>query len=574
MLSPRIMSAVRATLWNSLLTARDAEPEPLQALNADLDRRLLKADFGGVHRAARAPAFNRYGLQLQTLLKGRYLETAGARCRILFGEERWAAADAGRGTDSYFQADIELAATDRVLRRAHVDIAFDDHELWLRAESHAGVCLRIAHRHSTSHALALLNDYARCQGIRAPTPFRDRVSPAGCVNRLTTPRWWYRAMRHTYGRRAEDALRGQGLVHAEASLYVSPSALHSRLNRRLATMELLGDATATNDQGQSFSLGELWERSVSNPANRRAELMVRVRGTETYARAQGHIGQFLVVTTPSRFHCVSSSGARNPSYCGESVRDAQAWLNRRWRQLRAALERKGFPFYGLRTVEPHHDGTPHWNVLIFAPADATEAIRQEFERYFLLSDSPHEPGARTRRVRCKSIDPAKGDATSYIAKYISKAIDGYGVGADLEDGKHHRDTRDTCIRVEAWASIHGIRQFQFFGGPPAAVWRQLRRLGRTSLGVIESARLAAEEPSWSAYMEAQGGARPPLSGWAVRLHKCYVAEPGLYGDPLGMQVTGVESDGLVEITRAGEWRIEWPISRPWCGFFSPLESCQ
>ena len=75
-------------------------------------------------------------------------------------------------------------------------------------------------------------------------------------------------------------------------------------------------------------------------------------------------------------------------------------------------------------------------------------------------------------------------------------------------------------------------------------------------------------------MEAQGGARPPLSGWAVRLHKCYVAEPGLYGDPLGMQVTGVESDGLVEITRAGEWRIEWPISRPWCGFFSPLESCQ
>jgi len=282
---------------------------------------------------------------------------------------------------------------------------------------------------------------------------------------------------------------------------------------------------------------------------------VRVRGTETYARAQGHVGQFFVVTTPSRFHCTLSSGTRNPNYRGASVRDAQAWLNRRWRQLRASLERKGFPFYGLRTVEPHHDGTPHWNVLMFAPVAALAVIEREFERYFLLSDSSDEPGARIRRVRCK-------------------AIDGHGVGVDQEDGKHHRDTRDTCIRVEAWASIHAVRQFQFFGGPPATVWRELRRLGRTSFGVIEGARLAADEPSWSTYMEVQGGVRPPLTGWAVRLHKRYIAEPGVYGDPLGMQVTGIESDGLVEITREGDWTIDWPVARSWRGLFSSLESCQ
>jgi hypothetical protein len=113
--------------------------------------------------------------------------------------------------------------------------------------------------------------------------------------------------------------------------------------------------------------------------------------------------------------------------------------------LRAALQRKGLVFYGLRTTEPHHDATPHWNVLFFSTVDDAEAIAQEFDRYFLFSDSPDEPGASVRRVRCKEMDPDKGDATSYVAKYISKGIDGVGVGVDQEDGSRGRDARDTIL---------------------------------------------------------------------------------------------------------------------------------
>jgi hypothetical protein len=166
-----------------------------------------------------------------------------------------------------------------------------------------------------------------------------------------------------------------------------------------------------------------------------------------------------VVTAPSRFHCVNACGAQN-QYQGDSVRDAHRWLNRQWRQLRAALRHKGVVFYGLRTTEPHHDATPHWNVLFFSTVDDAEVIVQEFDRYFLFSDSPDERGASVRRVRCKEMDPEKGDATSYIAKYISKGIDGVGVGVDQEDGMRGRDARDTSVRVEAWASIHSIRQFR------------------------------------------------------------------------------------------------------------------
>jgi len=175
------------------------------------------------------------------------------------------------------------------------------------------------------------------------------------------------------------------------------------------------------------------------------------------------------------------------------------------------------------------------------------------------------------RVRLR--DRALGDATSYIAKYISKWIDGFGVGIDGEDRDRRRDAVETCVRAEAWAALHGIRQFQFFGGPAVSVWREVRRLNRPSLGLIEAAREAAEAPNWTAYIRVQGGVRRTRSGphvtsatntaitatpWPVRVHKVCSNQPGLWGDPVSARIVGVEIDDLVEVTREREWVINWP----------------
>lgn len=178
-------------------------------------------------------------------------------------------------------------------------------------------------------------------------------------------------------------------------------------------------------------------------------------------------------------------------------------------------------------------------------------------------------------MRRIEIDPIKGDIVGYFAKYISKGIDGLPVGVDLEDGERQRDVIETAVRIEAWRSIHGLRQFQFFGDRPVTVWRHARRLGRPSHGAIELVRRAAETPDWSSYIEVQGGAPRTAADHHVRLHKISLDTPGLYGDAVGERIVGIESAELIEITCEREWRINWSLDDQEANAaFSFSEFCQ
>jgi hypothetical protein len=311
------------------------------------------------------------------------------------------------------------------------------------------------------------------------------------------------------------------------------------------------------------------EASAANPSLRRGEMMTRVRGFEELARTRKDVALFFTLTTPSRFHAQRADGGKNPAFyvenaphsSRESVRSAQAWLCRAWARARAALHRRGITIYGFRVAEPHHDGTPHWHGLFFMRANAAEVVRDVISGVW-LKDSPGEPGARAHRVRVEQIDPARGSAAGYIAKYVAKSIDGAGAIGVADDHETGAPVSDSIERIDAWASIHGIRQFQQIGGPTVGLWRELRRLREpVEDDNVERLRRAADRGDWRAYCRSHS--YDPLSRKDpyVSLWREETGEKSRYGDCRGPRVLGVcvgkrvYNPNSALVTRPHRWKL-------------------
>lgn len=449
-----------------------------------------------------------------------------------------------------------------------VRLAGSNHEVIRYAEHKANEAARAAARLGEA-ALGPLSDAARELGIVPPEPGGD-ITPGSALSRLSDPLWWRRVIRKTQGRKVEQAARDVGLVHKGAGIYSSDETLYRRDEQKTRNRRMLEEIIAINEMGQEFTLAELSDLSVSNPVIRRGELMVRIAGFEQVANDLKHRALFVTLTCPSRFHSHTIRNKKisveNPKYDGSTPREAQAYLQKVWTRIRAKLARHGITLYGFRVAEPNHDGCVHWHILVFAPGWSIRRIRWTF-RDHALRDSPNERGAKKHRVTFVEIDPAKGTATGYIAKYVAKNIDGH----KLENDLFGVDINDTIERVDAWASCWGIRQFQQLGGPPVTVWRELRRIEGEESGVLETARDAADRGDWAAFVRAMGGPTCPRQSHPVKLAKAtdlitfdektgevVHASPVLnkYGEPAAAQIIGVECNGQITATRWHMWILE------------------
>lgn len=457
-----------------------------------------------------------------------------ARIREIAGPRREFYADGtGRVRDTWNDAQGQLIADHAALSAARVPIAFDDDEIDSRAHSAAYHC-----RHAASDAAAL----AFCDARGIARPKGRNVTPRSARRRLNEPRWWRRRLRAQLTRRAENAFRQIGLVHRHASPYVTGDGLarYAQQQRKSAEWLAKSDAVCV-ETGELFPLGAIAAKSISNPAIRRGELMMRVRGFEECAQAEGHGALFVTLTAPSAFHAYTKDGRRNPRWIGAGVRDAQQWLCRQWARARAKLARLSVLYYGLRVAEPHHDGTPHWHLLIFGAAAALATVRHVLAAVW-LAGYRDEPGAAEHRAKFIDIDPAKGTASGYVAKYVSKSVDGHAL-ADDDPEETALAGADAASRVVAWARIHGIRQFQQLGGPSVTLWRELRRVREPIEGAdgsaLESARSAADDGDWRKFIDALGGIALARKAPAVQLDK---AMPETI-DPAGRKVLRLTAYG-------------------------------
>ena len=118
-----------------------------------------------------------------------------------------------------------------------------------------------------------------------------------------------------------------------------------------------------------------------------------------------------------------------------------------------------------------------------------------------MADSPNEAGAAKRRFGVEAIDPSKGSAVGYVAKYVSKSIDGEGVDIDHESG---RSGAEKARRTVAWSRLWTLRQFQFFGVPAITPTRELYRHDGQGLGspALIEAHQATKANDYAAWLRA------------------------------------------------------------------------
>ncbi|HBV2137837.1 TPA: replication endonuclease [Klebsiella variicola] len=381
------------------------------------------------------------------------------------------------------------------------------------------------------------------------------------IARLQKEKWWLSKIRHIHDCWREHLMIATGYVSKVASPYCSDPCFREWVAQKKANLEFL-NAMELEDQdtGERSSLLDKVMGSVSNPKIARHELMVRMRGFEDMANEMGLVGMFYTLTAPSRYHSTHvQSGKRNDKYRDASPRKTQKYLCKVWSCVRAKWGREGIRTFGFRVAEPHHDGTPHWHLLLFLRPEEAEYATAIFRKHALREDGG-EPGAQEHRFTVTLIDEKFGSATGYIAKYISKNIDGYGMDGELDD-ESGQPVKEMAKRVRAWASRWSIRQFQQIGGAPVTTWRELRRLGSRELVLhpeLEVARAAADAPDWPGYINAQGGPFVPRDCLRVRLNYEYTEDGNDYGDTVA-KITGIycpySGGDSVIFTRTTDYKI-------------------
>lgn len=475
-----------------------------------------------------------------------------------------------------------------------------DAHLCVLAERYANDCASNA---ATIHDPRALRErmgfICRLRGIQPPAVCNDDQA----IMRCTDPAWWRRNLRRVHGRTFEAAALRLGFVSVRAGAYASDETVARRLSQVARNRAALESVQMTNEHGAEYSLAELADKGTSNKRIRRGELMLRLAGCESIAKGLGHVGVFVTLTAPSKYHAVlQKSGAVNPRYNDATPRQVQAYLQKTWARIRTAYGRHDIRPYGFRIAEPHHDGCVHWHALLFMPAYKARRFQRIVKRYALAEDGD-EPGAQANRVKFERIDASKGSAAAYIAKYISKNIDDDSddahdevVGADGEVVKIAMPSdaaNRASQRVDAWAGVWGIRQFQPIGQPPVTVWREMRRVSEQAIaGAPAHVRAAwdaaqriertdadgvvtVERPAdYAGYIRAQGGVCMGRD-YAI----CIAQEParveGRYGAYDGMAPVGifarVDPKAVYSSTRYQWTRVQAGDRR--CRSWSPVNNC-
>lgn len=438
-------------------------------------------------------------------------------------------------------------------------------------EVYLGVAHEVLRLNITPPRWAALNADGRRRG---DTPY-DLLP--GALARLRCANWWYQQLWRYRCIWREEQLRAAGLVSRDVSAFISQDGLVYQREQRRQMKEFRKAHQLVNDEGFTLDMEEVYYAGNSNPKHRRFEMMATMKGLENIAELRGDTAVWCTITCPSKYHATLKNGKPNPKWKAKTVRDSSDYLVDMFASVRKKLKRKGLYWYGIRVAEPHHDGTVHWHMMIFTRPEEREAITSILQEFAIREDRAELGNDITPRFMAELITKEKGTPTSYIAAYIGKNLDGDPLRKpdpvtgelplDHESGKSMADTVEHAI---SWASLHRIRQFQFFGIPSRQAYRELRRLAeqmaRKGINGRKAPRLidpqmdevlsAADAGCIATYIIKQGGVLTPRKDHIVRTAYNEADKPNDYGE-CGIQIYGIWSPQLGSESRICTHEENW-----------------
>ncbi|EBL6563142.1 replication endonuclease [Salmonella enterica] len=428
----------------------------------------------------------------------------------------------------------------------------------------------------TEHFKADPPEWSRFTGKKL-TPEQLKIA----ISRMISVRFWSRHFRTFTRRWREHLYIAVGDVRRQRSVICSPQWVQHWLASRKRGREIMAETDLEDEEtGETLPLLSAVDASVSNNEKRRAEMLTRVKGLEELA-ALDHMSQdsdyvalFFTWTAPQQYHAWLETGLRNRKWNGASPRETQRYFTRTFKNFSTALTRRDIHIFGMHVTESHHDGTPHWHGILFVRREQEATLRDVFEGYANAENcSAHRPGKppEQSQLMIKPVDKRMGSLTAYITKHICRNLEGCAPGGrDKETG---RPWTELARHSAAWASLWGIKQFQFTGGPPVSVWRELRKLSDQKQADSVSPAFgelhhAARAGDWAEYTRLQGGLPAARKNLTMRTWYQVASEPDECGQYTAI-IKGVYLPGTGKApvaTRTRKWKVKTPRQNVKPGF--------
>lgn len=335
------------------------------------------------------------------------------------------------------------------------------------------------------------------------------------IQRANCPVYWSRALRVALRRRREHVFLHAGLVSATAEQYVSDFQLKERawqLEQQKKWMEntlLVHSAMAPDEEPKTLA------EVAKSPWQRFSKLYAFTKAIDAIAEENGLSAAMLTLTLEPEWHPNPKYGKN--SWNGASPRDAHRSLAQRWQSVLRDLHRVNIGISGLRVVEAHQDGCPHWHIWMLYRPEVELDILYAIMKYFPNKLKVRSPGKSSKATgRSDYYDtvadlksgsgrnaayPKEGAQTewarivrsissgaTYAMKYLLKTVDAgtalndeVGLFDDHADAGQKSEAQEAhqqaCKRVDAYRGVWGINAGQLFGVAKClTAWDELRRL--------------------------------------------------------------------------------------------------